>query len=151
MLATRLHVADRGSTLLEVMIASVVLAVAILGVLSAMSTSQVASAAAAEETAAMQLASARMEFLRTLAYQDLEAMAGDSTFEPGAVPGEAEGNGNGHAYAYGHLKGKNGALPSGSQVVTKENGMLVVTVTVTWSSRSAGREMSRSLSWKVAP
>ena len=148
MFASRLH-ADRGSTLVEVMIASAVLAVSIVATLSAMATCETATSAAQEEALALQLASERMNYLRSMSYQEIEAMLGDSTFEPAAVTGQ--GNGHGHAYAYGHLKGKGGVLPTGQQRVTSDNGTLVVEVTVAWSSSALGREMSRSLFWRAAP
>ncbi len=141
--------ADRGSTLVEVMIASAVLAISLVATLGAMATSGAATSVAQEEALALQLASERMNSLRSISYQETEAMLGDSTFEPGAVPGQVDGHG--HAYAYGHLKGKGGVLPTGQQRVTSDSGTLVVEVTVTWSSSALGQEMSRSLFWRAAP
>ena len=142
--------ADRGSTLVEVMIASAVLAVSITATLSAMATSRAATGAAKEESLAVQLASEQMNSLRSMSFQEIQAMEGETTLN--LVPGEGGGGqGNGHAYAYGHLKGMNGVLPTGAQRVTADNGTLVVEVEVTWSSLALGRVMSRSLFWRTAP
>ena len=138
--------ADRGSTLVEVTIASAVLAVSIMATLSAMATSRTATAAAKEETVALQLASERMNIVRGMGFQEIQALEGETAFDL------APGHGHGHAYAYGHLKGKNGELPSGLQRVTLDgDGTLVVEVSVNWTSIAHGREMSRSLFWRSAP
>jgi len=148
MSASDLH-ADRGSTLVEVMIASSVLAVSIMATLSAMATSRLATGAAKEESLAVQLASKQMNSLRDMSFQQIMAMEGDTTFElcPASVRGGDE-----NAYAYDHLKGSNGVLPSGLQRVTVDgDGTLVVEVEVTWSSLALRRVMSRSLLWRTAP
>jgi prepilin-type N-terminal cleavage/methylation domain-containing protein len=143
---------DRGTTLVEVMIASAVLAISMVATLGAMTSSQTVANATKEETLALQLASVQMNFLRSVGFQKLEAMEGDSAFELRPDSGEGgNGNGNGNAYAYGHLKGKNGTVPTGLRRVTVDNGTLVVEVTVIWRSRVQGREMSRSLFWRTAP
>jgi len=145
---------DRGSTLIEVMIASAVLAVSIMATLSAMATSRAATGAAKEEALAVQLASEQMNSLRSMSFQEIHDMQGETTFDlaPGEGGGGGQGNGNGHAYAYGHLKGMSGELPSGLRRVTADaDGTLVVEVEITWSSVTLGQVMSRSLFWRTAP
>jgi len=140
--------AGRGSTLVEVMIASAVLAVSIMATLSAMATFRLATGAVKEEALAVQLASGQMNSLRSMSFQEVHAMAGDTTFE--LCPASGEG-GRDNTYAYDYLKGADGVLPTGSRHVTIDNGTLVVEVEVTWSSAALGRVMSRSLFWRAAP
>jgi type II secretory pathway pseudopilin PulG len=145
--------ANRGSTLVEVMIACAVLAVSMVATLAAMTSSQVATNAAKEEALALRLVSKQMNVVRSLSFQEIEAMVGESTLElfPAQGGGKGDGKGNGHAYAYGHLKGRDGVVPIGTRTVTSDSGTLVVEVTVTWSSKALGQELSRSLFWRAAP
>jgi len=139
---------DRGSTLVEVTIASAVLAVSIVATLSAMSTSRMTVKATQEEALALQLASKRMNSLRAMGYQEIEALLGDSTFEPCPVTGEDSDD---HTYVLHVLGGRNGVLPAGAQRVMSDDGTLIVEVTVIWSSMALGREMSQTLFWRAAP
>jgi len=152
------HPADRGTTLVEVMIASAVLAVSIVATLSAMATSRAATGAAKEEALAVQLAHDQMNSLRSMSFQEVHAMEGETTFDlapgqgEGGEGGGGEGNGHCHRYAYGHLKGMNGELPSGLCRVTADaDGTLAVEIEVTWSSLALGQVVSRSLFWRTAP
>ena len=140
--------AERGATLVEVMIASAVLAVSIMATLSAMATSRAATGAAKEESLAVQLASKQMNILRDMSFQETMAMEGETTLE--LCPASGEG-GREKTYAYDHLKGADGVLPTGLCRVAADGGTLVVEVEVTWSSVALGRVMSRSLFWRTAP
>jgi len=145
----RVFPAESGATLVEVMIASAVLAVSIMATLSAMATSRTATGAANEESLAVQLASKQMNSLRSMSFQEVVGMEGDTTFE--LCPASGEG-GHENPYACDHLKGADGVLPTGlCRVAADGDGTLVVEVEVTWSSIALGRAMSRGLSWRAAP
>ncbi len=97
---------------------------------------------------ALQLASKRMNSLRAMSYQEIEALLGDSTFELCPVSGEDTDD---HTYVRRVLGGRDGVLPAGTQRVTSDDGTLIVEVAVTWSSMALGQEMSRTLFWMAAP
>ncbi|HIE12602.1 MAG TPA: type II secretion system protein [Desulfotomaculum sp.] len=84
----RVRANERGLTLLEVLVAAVVLGIIAVGLFTAFGVGTRLAAGAREQVKAVNLARERMEELRGVAYGELEhhATSGEAEFEP-TVPG----------------------------------------------------------------
>jgi prepilin-type N-terminal cleavage/methylation domain-containing protein len=130
---------DRGFTLLELMFATALLAITIVGTMIAIAEGNRRAIVSREDAIALQVADQMMAGLQALPYAQLAAKAG--SFVPALTADEAE---------ILLPPSEHGVSPGTIGVVT-EGTLQVVTVTVSWHSRAARGDREISLRTKVAP
>lgn len=129
-----------GFTMIELMIAAAVLAVAIIGSLSALMVGAQLTARSREDSVGQQVAERRMVQLRALGYSGLKALVGTRTFTPTLSRHEQ----------LLLLQPQTTGIDQGQQVIAMDGALIVITVRVNWFSSSARMDMSVTRETKVA-
>jgi type IV pilus modification protein PilV len=121
----RLSKSSKGFTLIEVMIAVVILAVGLLALMAMQIVSIKANAFSSEITYSTMLAQQQLETLRNLGFSDANLTETTTTGVP-------------HAPLPPEIDGKGGAYTISWDVEDTTTTMKTITLTVTWQSRRQG-------------
>lgn len=122
-------VPQKGLTLAEVLVSSLISVIVVGGILSCFLTGRFASAGAKHRTQAMNLARARIEFLKSRPYAELTSMAEVTTETGLLLDGEHEGN----------------SLPcTRNTTLTPDQNGITISVVIAWIERTAGAGVTPS-------
>ncbi|MHC4501847.1 MAG: type IV pilus modification PilV family protein [Planctomycetota bacterium] len=134
--------ATGGFTMVELMIAVAVLAVAIMGTLSAFVAGGQLTALSREDSVAQQVVEREMARLRANGYAWLDGNQAQTT---GFIPAL-----NRHEQLLLEAPRTDG-LSQGQRTIGKDGNLIVIAVRVNWFSTAVGREISITREAKVAP
>lgn len=135
--------AERGMTLIEIMISVSILSVAMLASLMAVVQGTQMVQRSREENIALQMAERRMAELQALSFSGIQQLPAFDEFVPSVQSGAG--------FTLEPHVGTEGELPMGTVTITQAGGLMSVTVTVQWRGDTPAHPRQISVATKVAP
>lgn len=135
--------AERGMTLIEIMIAVSILSVAIMASLLATVQGTQMVQRSREEVIALQAAERRMVELRALSFSEIQQLPSFDDFVPFVQSGAG-------LTLEPHV-GAEGELPVGTVTIAPDGGLMSVTVTIQWRGDTPAHPREISVATKVGP